>query len=54
MTDEEYSKLPLENRLTYAARTAKAPYHVCALLDEAREEIERLREYEWMYKGLCK
>lgn len=23
-------------------------------LDQAEKEIERLKEYEWMYKDLCK
>jgi hypothetical protein len=31
-----------------------APDRIAALLDEAATEIVRLREFEWMYKDLCK
>lgn len=30
------------------------PDRIADLLEEAAAEIDRLREYEWMYKGLTK
>lgn len=30
------------------------PDRIAALLEEAAAEIKRLRDYEWMYKELCK
>jgi hypothetical protein len=39
----------------YASTTTEHPPNATAvLLREAATEILRLREYEWMYKDLCK
>lgn len=36
------------------ATTERSHYHVASVVTEAIAEIKRLREFEWMYKDLCK
>lgn len=36
------------------ATTENSHFYVAACVKEAIAEINRLREYEWMYKDLCK
>ena len=36
------------------ATTERSHYYVASCCREAIAEIERLRDYEWMYKDLCK
>lgn len=39
----------------YASTTTEhRPNATAVLLEEAAKEITRLREFEWMYKDLCK
>lgn len=45
ITQEEYDSLPIEDRLMYQARVSPtATYSECQLMDDASEEIRRLRQ----------
>lgn len=44
MTQAEYDAYPIEDRLCFAARMSSAPYQDCKLMDEASDEIIRLKK----------
>lgn len=48
------SKNDLTSRLAVAAQGHLGADELWELVKECSAEIERLREYEWMYKDLCK